>query len=93
MNKDYSSLGLEVKNRGASRPIAYNARYNQSHTSVDDDEIMLQIAIQQSLAVNQLVTDILPARDSSGSTQSFEEYQSRQNSLAFSQREDILLQK
>ncbi len=93
-NRDYSSLGFVLDNRSASSAVADNVRYNQSHPPVDDDEIMLQIAIQQSLAAEQLTAGVLPtARDSSGGTQSLQEYQSRQSSLAFSQGEDLLLQK
>lgn len=102
--------GNRTSSAGASNQLL--PRYNQPR--LDDDDIMLQIAIQQSLSysdsdnstasflpnlelnndLSSVSASILPIRDSSGSTQSFQEYQERRNNLAYSQTdEDMLLQR
>lgn len=110
---DKNSTTISRESTGASSARASNhlqSRFNQPR--LDEDDIMLQIAIQQSLSYsdgdatsdlpsielsnefNGMSTAILPIRDSSGSTQSLQEYQERRNNLAFSQNdEDMLLQK
>ena len=110
---DKNSTTISRESTGASSARASNhlqSRFNQPR--LDEDDIMLQIAIQQSLSYsdgdvtsdlpnielsnefNGMSTAILPIRDSSGSTQSLQEYQERRNNLACSQNdEDMLLQK
>jgi hypothetical protein len=101
---------------GASRrPGATNTDHSRrlnyyGHGGVDDDDILLQLAIQQSVAMSnrsnqsnpvaeldeQQLTALemlghrtTPGRDTSGGTQSLQEYNERQNSL----NEDLILQR
>ncbi len=80
----------------------FSNRNNHGFQPVDDDDILLQLAIQQSLSMSnddsQEITEfnsqaINPVRNSSG-TQSFAEYQERRNNLVYNQNdEDIILQR
>lgn len=116
-NRDYSSVQAGFMNDRNQNKASTAASYSNTRIihhqqqPVDDDDVLLQIAIQQSLAVKELnkntdetvgevnelgsvSTAIMPIRDSSGSTQSLQEYQERRNNLVNNQtEEDLLLQR
>lgn len=119
-NRDYASVQASfIDDKNQKQPPAGASNYSNSRFSshqqhqVDEDDVLLQIAIQQSLAVKELnkkgednvsqyeenelggvSNAIMPIRDSSGSTQSLQEYQDRRNNLVYNQtEEDLLLQR
>lgn len=98
------------RREAGANSIHDHRRINYYGQGMDDDDILLQLAIQQSMAANQSNSENLNeqltalemldhrssgliSRDTSGGTQSLQEYHQRQHNLIMNQDEDLILQR
>ena len=100
-----ASFGPQAGERHAAAASSTSNHYYNHLQPVDDDDILLQLAIQQSLSINATneanedsagnATASMQLRDSRGATKSLQEFNQRvNNSLTYNQAdEDLMLQR